>query len=92
MLEKEDYEGVYQVASFHPDYCFADSEVDDPANYTNRAPYPIFHLLREQSIESALAHFNNPENIPRANIQLARELGHTKMQSLLETAKKLNKD
>jgi hypothetical protein len=49
-------------------------------------------LLREQSIESALAHFNNPENIPRANIQLARELGHTKMQSLLETAKKLNKD
>ncbi|MBT3813281.1 MAG: DUF1415 domain-containing protein [Gammaproteobacteria bacterium] len=92
LMIEQGYEGIYQLASFHPDYCFADSEVDDPANYTNRAPYPIFHLLREQSIESALAHFNNPENIPRANIQLARELGHTKMQSLLETAKKLNKD
>jgi hypothetical protein len=45
------YEGIYQLASFHPDYCFADSEVDDPANYTNRAPYPIFHLLRESCNE-----------------------------------------
>jgi hypothetical protein len=58
MIE-QGYEGIYQIASFHPDYCFADSDVDDPANYTNRAPYPIFHLLREQSMESALAHFNH---------------------------------
>jgi hypothetical protein len=86
------YEGIYQLASFHPDYCFADSEVDDPANYTNRAPYPIFHLLREKSIEFALAQYKAPENIPRANVQLARELGLRKMQSLLETALQLNKD
>ncbi|SMG64756.1 protein containing DUF1415, partial [methanotrophic bacterial endosymbiont of Bathymodiolus sp.] len=67
-------------------------EVDDPANYTNRAPYPIFHLLREKSIEFALAQYKAPENIPRANVQLARELGLRKMQSLLETALQLNKD
>ena len=92
LMIEQGYEGIYQIASFHPDYCFADSDVDDPANYTNRAPYPIFHLLREQSMESALAHFNHSEDIPRANVQLARKLGLRKMQSLLEKAIKLNND
>ena len=86
LLIDQGYEGVYQLASFHPDYCFAECDVDDPANYTNRAPYPIFHLLREQSIEQALAHYENPENIPETNIQLARKLGIKKMQRLLDQA------
>lgn len=91
LLFEQGYEGIYQLASFHPDYCFADCDTDDPANYTNRSPYPIFHLLREQSIESALAHYKNPENIPQTNEQLARELGLKKMQNLLEQAVQSNK-
>ena len=92
VMIEQGYAGIYQLASFHPDYCFAECEVDDPANYTNRAPYPIFHLLREQSIEAALAQYKNPENIPQTNIQLARELGGEKMQSLLNHAIKLKRD
>ena len=91
LLFEQGYEGVYQLASFHPDYCFADSETDDPANYTNRSPYPMLHLIREQSIEKALAYYKEPESIPETNVQLARELGLKKMQSLLEEAVKLNK-
>ncbi len=83
-MEEKGYEGVYQLASFHPDYCFADSDEDDPANYTNRSPYPMLHLIREASIERALASYKNPENIPETNIKLARELGLEKMQSLLK--------
>ena len=91
LMFEQGYEGVYQLASFHPDYCFADSEADDPANYTNRSPYPMLHLIREQSIEKALALYKKPESIPETNVQLARELGLKKMQSLLEEAVKLNK-
>ncbi|MEQ1621771.1 MAG: DUF1415 domain-containing protein [Methylococcales bacterium] len=77
------YEGIYQLASFHPNYCFEGSPQDDPANYTNRAPYPMLHLLREDSLEKALAHYPDPENIPERNIALTRELGLAKMKSLL---------
>lgn len=87
-MEEQGYEGVYQLASFHPDYCFADSEEEDPANYTNRSPYPILHLIREQSIEQALANYKNADEIPERNIKLARELGLEKMQSLLDEAKR----
>ncbi len=83
-MEEKGYEGVYQLASFHPDYCFDDSDEDDPANYTNRSPYPMLHLIREESIERALASYKNPEKIPETNIKLARELGLDKMQSLLK--------
>ncbi len=89
LMIEQGYEGVYQLASFHPDYCFADSDEDDPANYTNRSPYPILHLIREQRIEQALARHKDPESIPENNMQLAREMGLEKMQSLLEEAKSL---
>lgn len=75
LLEQQGYEGVYQLASFHPDYRFADSSRDDPANYTNRSPYPMVHILREASIEAALENFPNPEDIPERNIKVMRELG-----------------
>ncbi|GFO72642.1 uncharacterized protein BJAS_P3044 [Bathymodiolus japonicus methanotrophic gill symbiont] len=91
-MHEQGYEGVYQLASFHPDYCFAECDADDPENFTNRAPYPIFHLLREQSIESALAQYKNPENIPRNNIRLTREMGIKKMQGLLEQAIQAGKE
>ncbi len=83
LLIEQGYEGVYQLASFHPDYCFDGSEQDDPANYTNRSPYPMLHLLRESSIEQALANFPNPKDIPKKNVALARKLGLAKMRELL---------
>ncbi|MCK7459842.1 DUF1415 domain-containing protein [Idiomarina aminovorans] len=71
----EGYEGVYQLAHFHPDYCFDGEPQEDPANYTNRAPYPTLHLLREASIEQALEDYDDPESIPERNIEFARRKG-----------------
>lgn len=81
-LAKKHYEGVYQVASFHPDYCFAGEDSDDAANYTNRSIYPMLHILREDSITKALALYPNPESIPEHNIALARQKGLQYMQML----------
>lgn len=78
------YEGVFQVASFHPDYCFGGSEENDPSNFTNRSPYPILHILREESLERVLEHYPNPEAIPERNIAFARQLGLSKLQVMLQ--------
>ena len=75
LLAEQDYEGVYQVASFHPDYCFADADSDDAANYTNRSPYPMLHLLREASLDTAIDNFPDIDSIPETNMQKARSLG-----------------
>ena len=75
LLIEEGYEGVYQLAHFHPDYCFEGEPQDDSANYTNRAPYPTLHLLREASIEEALKNYDDPESIPERNIEFARRKG-----------------
>lgn len=83
LLVEQGYEGVYQLASFHPDYCFDGAGQSDPANYTNRSPYPMIHILRESSIEQAVSTYPHPENIPQRNIELTRELGLAKMQALL---------
>ncbi len=79
---RQGYDGIYQIASFHPEYCFADSTIDDPANYTNRSIYPMLHLLREESISSALKHYKEPEGIPVANVNYARKKGLVYMQML----------
>jgi hypothetical protein len=76
-------EGVLQLASFHPDYCFEGAGMDDPANYTNRSPYPLFHLIREAPLARALEGYPNPEAIPERNIGLLRELGLAEMQRRL---------
>ena len=68
LLEQQGWEGTYQIASFHPAYQFADTAVDDPENYTNRAPYPILHILREASLDKGLASYPNPEQIPERNM------------------------
>lgn len=70
-----DLEGVIQVASFHPQYRFAGSEADDLANATNRSPYPTLHLLREASIDRAVAAFPEAEAIFEANIATLERLG-----------------
>jgi hypothetical protein len=68
-------EGVLQVASFHPQYRFADSEPEDIGNATNRSPYPTLHLLREQSIDRAVEAFPDAEAIFEANIATLQRLG-----------------
>jgi uncharacterized protein len=90
LLIEQGYEGVYQLASFHPEYCFEGGEQDDPANYTNRSPYPMLHLLRETSIERAVSAQAHAEKIPQRNINLTRELGFAKMQGLLAACYPLN--
>lgn len=87
LLELEGYEGTYQLATFHPDYQFADSDLDDAANYTNRAPYPTLHILREDGLSLALASYNKPERIPERNIDYARAKGADYFAALLESIK-----
>ncbi len=78
------YEGTYQIASFHPDYVFADAEASDAGNLTNRSPYPTLHLIREEEMESALSTHPAPEKIPERNVRVCRELGFAGMRALLE--------
>jgi hypothetical protein len=69
-------DGAIQIASFHPDYQFAGTQFDDIDNYTNRSPYPMLHLLREASIESAVAAFPDAARIFEKNIATMRRIGH----------------
>ena len=82
LLEAENYEGIYQVASFHPSYLFAGSTESDPSNYTNRSPHAMIHILREASITKALENFPDPEGIPERNIALTNEKGLELMREL----------
>jgi uncharacterized protein len=84
LIVEQGYEGIYQLASFHPQYGFADSDVDDAANYTNRSPYPMLHIIREEQLEQALTHYPNPEQIPERNIQLTRTMGSQALEALLK--------
>jgi uncharacterized protein len=83
LLEKENYEGVYQLASFHPQYLFAGSTNIDPSNYTNRSPYPMLHFLREASVSKAIDAHPNIDDVPVQNVQFAQEKGLRYMQTLL---------
>jgi hypothetical protein len=74
--------GVLQVASFHPDYVFADAEADDIANHTNRAPYPTLHLIREASLARATAAFPDASEIYQRNIETMRSMGLDGWQAL----------
>lgn len=90
LMEQQGYEGIYQLAHFHPRYQFENTDIDDAANYTNRSPYPMLHLIREASIEQALKTYPHPEAIPERNIELARKNGKLKMQALLDATLKKN--
>lgn len=82
-VEALDLGGVMQVASFHPDYQFDGTHPDDPSNYTNRAPYPTLHLLREDSVERAVAAFPDPDVIVERNIATLDKLGAAGFKRLL---------
>lgn len=84
MLKQLRLEGVIQIASFHPLYQFEDSEPDDIENYTNRAPYPILHLLREDSIERAIEAFPDAEDIYERNQETLRRIGLAGWNALMK--------
>jgi hypothetical protein len=82
LINKEGYDGIYQVASFHPAYIFAGSNINDAANYTNRSPYPMLHILREESVSRAIDSFPDTKKIPEVNMAFARQKGIAYMQRL----------
>ena len=67
-VEQFGWEGELQVASFHPQYQFADTAADDPGNLTNRSPWPLLHVIREESLEKAIEHYPEVDRIPERNI------------------------
>lgn len=85
LLEELELDGTLQVASFHPDYCFADSELDDPANFSNRSPYPMLHLLREESISRAVDAHPDTSQIYERNIETLRALSTPELEALFRS-------
>ena len=85
LLKEKGDEGIYQLASFHPLYRFESSVKNDAADYTNRSIYPMLHILRESSIDKALLHYENPENIPARNVDFAKKKGLTFMKLLRDS-------
>ncbi|MEO8769135.1 MAG: DUF1415 domain-containing protein [Ferruginibacter sp.] len=83
LLAKEKYEGIYQIASFHPRYLFAESDENDAANYTNRSPYPMLHFLREESVSKAVDGYPDIDEVPNRNVRFANEKGRDYMEKLL---------
>lgn len=85
LIAELDLEGELQVASFHPDYRFADSEADDPGNCTNRAPYPTLHLLREASLDKAVAAYPDADAIVERNLETMGKLGIDGFQQIIDS-------
>lgn len=75
LLEECGLDGVLQIASFHPDYCFDGVPREDVSNTSNQSPYPMLHFIREAALTRALAHYPDPERIPERNIERLRALG-----------------
>ena len=82
-VEALELDGEIQVASFHPDYQFADTDYDDVGNCSNRSPYPMLHLLREASVERAVAAFPDPDVIVERNLETLEKLGIEGWRKLL---------
>ncbi|NLV94977.1 MAG: DUF1415 domain-containing protein, partial [Candidatus Riflebacteria bacterium] len=86
-LEELELVGELQVASFHPDYQFADTEPDDISNYTNRSPYPVLHLIRESSLDNATRQYPDASAIFDSNIEKVTQLGVDGWKKMLEDDK-----
>jgi hypothetical protein len=83
-VEEWGFRGIIQIASFHPDYQFADTRADEIENYTNRSPYPMLHLLREESITEVAGDEAALLEIPERNVQTLRKLGIHAIRGKLE--------
>jgi hypothetical protein len=84
LLEQMGLAGAFQIASFHPDYRFADTTPDDRSNWTNRSPYPMLHLLREASVTAATDRLEHPEAIYERNIRTLKDLDEDQWAALLD--------
>ena len=82
IMESQQVDETIQIASFHPDYQFAGTEPEDVENYTNRSPFPMLHLLREESVTSALKEYSASEEIPDRNIATMNRLGIHEVKEL----------
>ncbi len=84
LLIDSGFEGIFQLASMHPEYCFADDDFDAATNFTNRSPYPMLHIIREESMARVLAIYKDPEQIPEQNMALAEQKGSNYFQNVLK--------
>lgn len=84
LLKRMQLSGVLQIASFHPQFEFAGNDPDDIANHTNRSPYPTLHLLREASLDRAVAAFPDAADIYERNIETLEKLGHAGWDTLFK--------
>ncbi len=82
VVAEHDLEGIVQIASFHPRFQFEGTEPDDITNYTNRAPFPTLHLIREDSIANAIAGYPDADGIFERNLETMRRLGHEGWKAL----------
>ena len=82
LLVRFEWEGTFQIASFHPDYCFADAEPGSVENLTNRSPYPILHIIREDSIEKALESITDTNEVYKRNIETTKNLTPEQIKAL----------
>lgn len=83
LIDALGFRGVFQLASFHPDYRFADAPADDPGHFTNRSPLPVLHLLREIDVEQATRQHPDVTGIPAANVARLRALGRAAIEARL---------
>ena len=82
LLEQQGWAGIFQIASFHPDYCFDGAQPEDRANWTNRSPFPLLHLIRESSISRIIDSNTNVEKIPQNNIEKLKALDFAAMREI----------
>lgn len=82
LLKQLGFEGSLQIASFHPHYQFDDTETDDTENLTNRSPYPVFHLIREATLEKAIKRYGDTSKIPNDNISTLNKLSKEQLADI----------
>ncbi|MBR7889887.1 DUF1415 domain-containing protein [Marinomonas sp. A79] len=92
LMAEQGCEGIYQLATFHPNYCFAGAEADDVSNYTNRSPYPMLHLLREASLDKAIEFYGDTTEIPSQNITKMESLGKPTLDEVFSGCMRVNID
>ncbi len=80
LVEDMGFDGIIQLASFHPDYLFDGEPADAASHFTNRSPYPMIHFLREEMMERVLEDFPNPEQIPQRNIKTLEGIGRAEIE------------
>ena len=89
VLDQLDLRGKVQVVSFHPDFIFAGEKLGDPGAFTNKAPYPLLHILREKDVTAAVKSHPDVKGIPKANVERTREIGNESLKKMLDGLRSL---